>query len=179
MTMETGRDLPRVLVLDIDGVLTDGSVGTGPGGGRRVHLRDIDALTRAREAGIRIAFLTGESAKEVGWIVARCAGGEVLYGAKDKGRGLAELAEKLGVPTTGICYVGDAPRDVGALKTAGLGLAPSDADGKAKNAASIILENPGGRGAVAEAVEILKGERKAEAVEVRLSEGDSLYGKSE
>jgi len=156
---EMKRDLPKVLVLDVDGVLTDGTVGMGPGGDRRLHLRDLDALTRAREAGIRIAFLSGESGEEVGWIVQRCGGGEALFGTKDKGRGLAELAAKLDVSAAGICYVGDAPRDAEALKSAGLGLAPSDADGKAKAAASVVLDSPGGRGAVAEAVEILMGER--------------------
>ena len=157
--MSTGakRDLPRVLILDIDGVLTDGTVGMGPGGGRRVHLRDLDALTRAREAGIEVAFLTGESAEDMAWIVERCGGGTVVYGAKDKRAGLPALAGKLGVAVADVCYVGDARRDADALRLAGLGMAPCDADPLARNAASIVLGLPGGRGAVSEAVDILAG----------------------
>lgn len=149
----------KALILDIDGVLTDGTVGSEPGGARRLHLRDLDAITRAREAGIQVAFLTGESQEEVSWIVARCGGGQALYGAKDKAQGIQELADKIGIALASVCYVGDARRDVVALALSGLGLAPSDADARAKDAAAMVLEHPGGQGAVAEAVEILMGER--------------------
>jgi 3-deoxy-D-manno-octulosonate 8-phosphate phosphatase (KDO 8-P phosphatase) len=167
--------LPKALVLDIDGVLTDGTVGNAPGGERRLHLRDLDAIARARQAGIRVAFLTGEDESEVSWIVARCGGGPVVYNAKDKGRGLRELAGRLGIDITGICYVGDARRDVEALALAGLGLAPADADARARSAATVVLGSPGGRGAVAEAVEILIDERKTGADDAISTEGDTAH----
>lgn len=160
--MRSGRALPRVLVLDIDGVLTDGTVGQGPGGSRRLHLRDLDAITRARQAGLRVAFLTGEDEKEVGWIVDRCGGGPVVYNAKDKVLGLKELAGEMSIALTEICYVGDARRDVEALQLAGLGFAPSDADAQAISAAARVLGSPGGRGAVAEVVDILMNETTLE-----------------
>jgi D-sedoheptulose 7-phosphate isomerase len=153
---------PRVLVLDIDGVLTDGTVGIGSASGRRVYLRDLDALTRARAAGLQIAFLTGESADEVSAVVARCGGGPAKYGAKDKLKGLRELAAELGVELAGLCYVADARRDVDALKIVGLGLVPADGDPQAKRGAARVLAAPGGRGAVAAAVELLLAEPASE-----------------
>ncbi len=158
MKMRSVQIHPQVLVLDIDGVLTDGTVGNGPGGGRRLHLRDLDAIARARAVGIRVAFLTGEDESEVGWIVKRCGGGPVVYDAKDKGRGLRELAGVMSIDVSNVSYVGDARRDVDALKMAGLGLVPADADAQARSAAVRVLDSPGGRGAVAEAVDILMNE---------------------
>jgi D-sedoheptulose 7-phosphate isomerase len=157
---EHGR--PWVLVLDIDGVLTDGTVGTTGNRTRRLHVRDLDALARARAAGIQIAFLTGENADGVSEVVARCGGGPAKYGVKDKARGLRKLAAELGVDLGDICYVGDARRDVAALKIAGLGLVPADADTEAKRGAARVLAEPGGRGAVAAAVDLLLAEPVAE-----------------
>ncbi len=155
MTPAADRQAIRALVLDIDGVLTDGTIGRDKGGDRRIHLRDLDALVRARRSGLQIAFLTGEGADGVSWIVERCGGGPVRYGAKDKVRGLERLAEDLGVDVSCMCYMADARRDVDALKLCGLGLAPRDADPLALAAASRILKSSGGKGAVAEAVDLL------------------------
>jgi 3-deoxy-D-manno-octulosonate 8-phosphate phosphatase (KDO 8-P phosphatase) len=176
MKMRSAPSSPRVFVLDIDGVLTDGTVGNAPGGGRRLHLRDLDAIARARQAGIQVAFLTGEDESEVSWIVARCGGGPVVYNAKDKEHGLRELVGRMGVDVGDVCYVGDARRDVEALKLAGLGLAPADADVMARCAASRVLASPGGRGAVAEAADILMGERNSGSAAPTPRESDSPNG---
>jgi len=157
LTMETGRDLPRVLVLDIDGVLTDGTVGMGPGDGRRIHLRDLDALARARTAGICVAFLTGERREQVAAVVERCGGGTAIYGVKDKVEGLRTLVSEIGAQLADVCYVADARRDAAALECAGLGMTPADADPVAKRAADVVLGEPGGHGAVSCAIDVLLG----------------------
>jgi 3-deoxy-D-manno-octulosonate 8-phosphate phosphatase (KDO 8-P phosphatase) len=145
----------RALVLDIDGVLTDGTVGLSGSSRRWLFLRDLDALTLARSKGIQIAFLSGESESEIKPIIERCGGGISVYGAKDKEKGMIELANKLGLDLSEICYIGDARRDAPALQMAGLGLAPADADKLARSAADQVLTACGGRGAVSEAVEII------------------------
>lgn len=157
MTSRTGSLPPRALVLDVDGVLTDGTVAVSGGATRRVHLRDLDALTRARAAGIRVAFLTGESADEMADVVARCGGGPTRYSAKDKVTGLRALAGELAVEIDDVCYLADARRDAAALRIAGLGLVPADGDPEAKRCAARVLVHAGGRGAVAEAVDLLLG----------------------
>ena len=164
-----GRPL-RILVLDIDGVLTDGTVSTRGYAERRVHVRDLDAVSRAREAGIQVAFLTGESAEEAAHVVARCGGGAAEYGAKDKVAGLRKLAGEHGIEASDICYVADARRDAAALSIAGLGLVPADADPEAKRCAARVLTHEGGRGAVAEAVDILMSRAPMEQEQVTPSD---------
>jgi len=144
------------MALDIDGVLTDGTVDFQKPSRKRIFLRDLDALTLMKKGGIRVAFLTGEDEAEVAAIVERCGGGDcAVFGAKDKEAGIREIAGKLGVSLSEICYVADARRDVPAMKLVGLALSPADGDRLAKQAAHVVLEACGGRGAVAEAVDLV------------------------
>jgi D-sedoheptulose 7-phosphate isomerase len=149
----SNKDDIRCLVLDIDGVLTDGGECLGLGSPKSLFLRDLDALAVARENGLVVSFLSGEA--EIEDVVERCGGGEALAGAKDKRAGLEELARMLDLEFSKMCYVGDADRDAPALELAGLGLAPFDASQSALLAADRVLRASGGRGAVAEAVEIV------------------------
>jgi 3-deoxy-D-manno-octulosonate 8-phosphate phosphatase (KDO 8-P phosphatase) len=149
-------DRIRALVLDVDGVLTDGTVDVGGGTGKRVFLRDLDALTLIRTTGVSIAFLSGEDEAEVEAVVERCGGAEqVVCRAKDKEAGIREIARKLDRELSEICYVADGRRDVPALKLAGLALCPADGDRLAKQAAHVVLAARGGHGAVAEAVDLI------------------------
>jgi len=141
--------------LDIDGVLTDGTVGINGSSLKRMFLRDLDALTLARENGIKIAFLSGEKESEAKLIVERCGGGIAVYDAKDKEKGMHDVSIELGVNLPEICYVGDARRDVPALRMVGFGLTPADADKLAKSAANQVLTACGGRGAISEAVDLI------------------------
>ncbi len=146
----------KALVLDIDGVLTDGTVAVQGESGKRVFLRDLDALTMIKGKGIRIAFLTGEDESEAGPVVERCGGADqVVYRSKDKEAGLREIARKLDLDPSELCYLADARRDVAAMKLAGLALCPADGDSLAKQAAHVVLEAGGGRGAVSEAVDLI------------------------
>ena len=145
----------KALVLDIDGVLTDGTVGISGPSLKRLFLRDLDALTMARENGIKIAFISGESESEAKPVVERCGGGISVCDAKDKEKGIRELARKIGMDLSEICYVGDARRDVPALRMVGLGLTPANADKVAKSVAYRVLTACGGRGAVSEAVDLI------------------------
>lgn len=148
----------RCLVLDIDGVLTDGSESLGASAHKSLYLRDLDALTSARREGLQIAFLSGAS--DIEDVVARCGGGEALAASKDKRVGLTVLADRLDLALDEICYVGDADRDAPALELAGFGLVPNDASPVAVQAADRVLRASGGRGAVAEAVEVILRLRK-------------------
>jgi len=148
---------PRWIVLDIDGVLTDGSDAVHAGE-KRLFLRDLDALTRARREGFGIAFLTGESEEAASPVVERCGGGPALYGMKDKVGGLKQLIGQLECSFEDVCYVADGVRDAPALEIAGLGLAPSNASAPARAAADRVLGSRGGAGVVEEAVALLMGQ---------------------
>ena len=147
----------RLVVLDVDGVLTTGEVLLDEQGRewKSLHFHDVDSVYEARRRGLRVALLSGESTPMVGVIARRLEIGDFLSGRHDKAEALAALAEKLGVPLDEVCYVGDSKRDAPALELAGLGLAPADATAAAREAADRVLEHRAGRGAVAEAIDLV------------------------
>ena len=162
----------NILALDVDGVLTDGSVFLGASGEqeKRLSFRDLDALSRARAAGLTLALVTGEQGPMVDAVAARVGIELTIQSAKDKLAALSQLATQLQAPVESICYVGDADRDADALRAVGLGLAPKDASHAAQRAAHRVLSKPGGFGAVEEAVEICLARARSQAFELKAVE---------
>ena len=148
----------KVLALDIDGVLTDGTgrLTNGDDEEKRFNFQDLDAVTQARCSGLGVAFITGEQTAAVDLIAKRFGVEVVVKGAKDKALALAGLSAQLQVPLSAFCYVGDSDRDAPAFLRVGLGLAPVNSTPKAKAAAHRLLSRAGGAGAVAEAVALLR-----------------------
>jgi YrbI family 3-deoxy-D-manno-octulosonate 8-phosphate phosphatase len=153
----------RVVALDIDGVVTTGDVILDEAGreSKSLFFRDIDAVFAARREGLQIVLVTGEETPIVGAIASKLGIERVWAGRKDKHVVLVEMAAELGVELEEVCYVGDSLRDAPALELAGLGLAPADAAPEASAAADQVLEAPGGRGAVDEALAIVLGARRS------------------
>jgi len=147
----------RVLALDIDGVLTDGKVTLDETGRelKTLSYRDIDAVFAARLRGVQVVLMTGEASPWVDMVTRRLEVSLVFREAKDKSQAVRALCRELGVNLKQVCYVGDSRRDAEALSIVGLGLAPADAAREARMAAHRVLKQPGGNGAVAEAVEIV------------------------
>jgi len=154
----------RVLALDIDGVLTDGRVLLDESGRESKFLcfRDIDAVFHARRQGLVLALITGEDTPMVEVISRRLAITQVYRHAKDKLAAIQQLSRDLQVSLREIAYVGDAPKDAPALAAVAWGLAPADADEKARAAARQVLRHGGGNGAVSEAVQLVLAERERE-----------------
>jgi D-sedoheptulose 7-phosphate isomerase len=143
-----------LVLLDVDGVLTDGTVRCSAEGHeeKSLFMRDVDALFDARRRGLRVGLVTGEETPWIDSVARRLEIALVAKGAKDKLAAVRRLAEKERIALGAVCYVGDADRDAPALAAVGLGLAPRDASAAAKDAAARVLSSPGGRGAVAEAI---------------------------
>lgn len=158
---ESVRQEITVLALDVDGVMTDGSLSIAENDNsvqpKRIAMRDLDALSKLKRAGLHLALVTGEEGALVTAIARRVKADVVIAGAKDKRLGLEELARRLDVPMSNICFVGDAERDALAFPHVGLSLAPRDAGIHARRAATKVLDEKGGHGAVSEAVELLLG----------------------
>lgn len=148
----------RLLVLDLDGVITDGTIQLHPSGDelRTIHFHDLDAVGAARRRGVDVAILSGEDSPSSQRVAARFGIDETVWGAKDKGPALHALTTRLGISLSETCYVGDSDRDAPALEAAALGLAPANASARARAAADEVLTATGGHGAVAEAVELLE-----------------------
>jgi YrbI family 3-deoxy-D-manno-octulosonate 8-phosphate phosphatase len=154
----TTPSLLRLLVLDVDGVITDGTILLLESGdeARSVHFHDLDAVARLKRRGVTVAILSGEDTPAGRRVGARFAVDHAVWGSRDKLTALRELTDRLGVALDETCYVGDADRDVPALQAAGIGMAPADATATARAAADHVLASPGGRGAVADAVALLE-----------------------
>jgi 3-deoxy-D-manno-octulosonate 8-phosphate phosphatase (KDO 8-P phosphatase) len=157
----------RALVLDVDGVLTDGRMTLSERGDelKSFHARDGLALALARRAGLRVALVTGESST-----IARARGerlgvDQVVLGARRKADTLADLCAKLDVPAAAVAWVGDDLLDVPALERVGLAVAVADAAPEVRAIAHLVTRRRGGQGAVREVVErILRAQGRWRAV---------------
>jgi 3-deoxy-D-manno-octulosonate 8-phosphate phosphatase (KDO 8-P phosphatase) len=147
----------RALVCDVDGVLTRGDLIYGPDGGewKVFNVQDGHGLVLARAAGLRVAWLTARRSPIVRRRARELKIDLLLEGRRDKAAGLARIAQKLGVPASAICYVGDDLLDLGALRAAGLPVAVANAVTEVKAAAAWTTRRRGGEGAVREVVERL------------------------
>ena len=153
----------RLLVLDVDGVLTDGVLVYGASGEetKRFHVRDGLAIQAARRAGIEIAVVSGRASAAVTRRMSELGVVEVHQGVADKESLLRGLLARLGVKPAETAVMGDDLLDLPVMRLAGLAMAPVDAVPEARRAAGWVARSSGGHGAVREAVEFLLRSRKA------------------
>ena len=147
----------RLIIFDIDGVLTDGTVIVDAQGKeqKKINMKDVDAIFELKRRGFLLAAITGENSMIVGFFQERFPWDYFYSGEKNKAEVILQLEQQTGITASEICYIGDGKYDVEPLQYAGLGICPADAIGKAKQAADVILEHPGGQGGLWEVVELL------------------------
>jgi 3-deoxy-D-manno-octulosonate 8-phosphate phosphatase (KDO 8-P phosphatase) len=147
------------VVLDVDGVLTDGGVWWGPDGAewKRFSFADIMGVSRGKAAGLIVGLVSGEDSPLVDRFAAKFALTDIHKGCKDKARAVREIAERHRLPLSRMCFVGDDINDLEAMALAGLSAAPADAQPAALAAATLKLTRRGGHGAVRELIEHLVG----------------------
>lgn len=143
----------RVLVLDVDGVLTTGALvygaeGEGP---KTFDVRDGLGIKLLQRHGVEVALLSGRDTPAVARRARDLGIAQVHLGVKDKVAGLrAILAALGGVDEADVAYMGDDLVDLGPLRRVGLPAAPADAHPEARRLARFVSTAPGGRGAVRE-----------------------------
>ena len=147
----------KAVVLDVDGVLTDGAIWWGPIGEelKRVCFHDIMGVSRARRAGLTIALISGEDNPLVDRLALKMGITDVYKGCKDKPAALSNFAHAHGYDLHEIAYMGDDINDVGAMEMCGLPAAPADAHASARNVAKLVTQRTGGNGAVRELLDQL------------------------
>ncbi len=148
----------QMLIFDIDGVLTDGTVNIDADGRERksYHLTEIDALNALRQDGYKIAAITGEN-KPIVDVFQRLVPWDAFFrGCKDKVAGIKLLEKQFSVDSSEICYIGDGKYDVSAIRYAGLGVTPANAIEEAKEAADVVLEGFGGKNCINELRKLLQ-----------------------
>lgn len=159
----------RFLLMDVDGVLTDGRIVFQPGEtGEEIKAFDAKdglGMMLARRAGLGLGLLSGRSSGVVARRARELGIDEVLQGRLPKTPAYFELRDRLGLRDAEVCYVGDDIVDVPLLRRVGFGVTPSDAHPEAQRAASWVTQRRGGRGAVREVIDrILRSQGRWDAV---------------
>jgi 3-deoxy-D-manno-octulosonate 8-phosphate phosphatase (KDO 8-P phosphatase) len=147
----------ELLLLDVDGVLTDGGIVYADDGRevKRFHVRDGSGLKLWQRAGKRAAIVSGRTSPVVDRRAAELGLTPVLQGRADKRPALAEVLAATGLRPEQVCAVGDDLPDLAVLVRCGLAVAVADACPEIRAAADYVTAAPGGRGAVRDAVEWL------------------------
>jgi 3-deoxy-D-manno-octulosonate 8-phosphate phosphatase (KDO 8-P phosphatase) len=149
----------KVLVLDVDGVLTDGSIYVSDLGHemKAFNSRDGHGIKLLQRAGIEVAIITGRVSKALEHRAHELGIKHVIQNAKDKKPALLKLSEDMHIDTRDMAYMGDDVVDLPAMALCSVSFAPADAMEFVKERSSHVTLLPGGRGAVREAIEhILK-----------------------
>lgn len=148
----------ELIVFDIDGVITDGSVIIDSEGHeqKQINLKDIDAVFELHRRGYKLAAITGEDTEIVNYFEKRFPWEYFYRGNKTKKETMQQIETGTGISREHICYVGDGKYDIEPLTYAGLGLCPANAIDAARNAADIILQSDGGKGCIWEILSILE-----------------------
>ncbi len=139
----------RMVIFDVDGVLTDGSLFLGDDGQeyKAFNSRDGHGMTMLQQTGVKLAVITGRSS-EVVRIRMQSLGVEHVYqGRRDKVPAYEELKRASGLADEQIAYVGDDVVDLPVMRRVGLSIAVADAHPLLQQHAHWHTRSPGGRGA--------------------------------
>lgn len=147
----------RLIICDVDGVLTDGSMGFDAEGNhfRTFNVRDGLGLALWHIAGGDSVLMSGQGSAALNAVAKQWKCTECLTEVRDKKAACKELAQRYQLRPSEIAFVGDDLLDLEALRYAGVGIAVSDAVIQVRDAALVVTETPGGRGALREAVETI------------------------
>lgn len=165
----------RLLALDVDGVLTDGTIYIAADGEcfKGFNAKDGMGISCALHNGLDVAIITGRKSEIIHRRAEELGITTIIEGAKDKREALRSLRRLRGLSVEEVAYVGDDLNDLPAFAESGLTFAPNDAAEYVYDAADIGLDNPGGRGAVREAIEyILAAQDKWEKLLLHMSKLD-------
>ena len=148
----------RLLVLDVDGTLTDGRLYYGQDGEalKAFDVRDGHGLRLLSLHGdVKLAVLTGRRADLVQQRCKELSIEHVVGQSRAKGRGIEELAATVGIPLAQTAFMGDDVNDLPALRRVGLSCAPADAAREVLSEVRWVAQHQAGRGAVRELCELL------------------------
>lgn len=147
----------RLLMLDVDGVLTDGSLTYGPNGEeyKTFNTRDGQGIKLLMDNDIDVALVSARSSGALSARAFELGIRHVESGVSDKGRAFESLLRRYAVGAEQCCYVGDDLVDIPVILRCGLGVAVADAHFAARHVAQWTTPSGGGRGAVREVCDAL------------------------
>jgi len=140
----------RLFAMDVDGVLTDGTVEVHSDGteSKRFSVLDGMGLARLRQAGVALAWISGRNSGATTVRATELKIPHLIQGRTDKLAALQELAAQLQLSAAQICYMGDDDIDAPAIEWAGIGIAPAASMPAALKIADFVPARPAGWGAV-------------------------------
>jgi 3-deoxy-D-manno-octulosonate 8-phosphate phosphatase (KDO 8-P phosphatase) len=147
----------ELLILDVDGVMTDGSIILDNAGNeyKAFYVRDGHGIRMLTKSGIRVAIITGRYSKVVERRAAELGITDVYQKCHDKRVAYAELVRKYTLADAAVAYIGDDIVDIPVMKRVGLSVAVADATEEVKKLASMVSKYRGGRGAVREVTDLI------------------------
>jgi 3-deoxy-D-manno-octulosonate 8-phosphate phosphatase (KDO 8-P phosphatase) len=162
---ELSLDRVRGIVLDVDGVLTDGTVYIGGAGEelKRFSILDGVGLVWCRLLGYRLALVSGRESEATTRRARELKIESVYQGVRDKAWQVAAWAAEQGLALDEVLYMGDDHIDLPVFAEVGFSVAPAGADPEVRARATYVTRHRGGEGAVREAVEwLLRGAGRLE-----------------
>lgn len=150
-----------LLAMDVDGVLTDGSLWFGANGEtmKVFNVRDGQGIASLIASGIGAAIISGRDSEALRRRAGELGITDLYLGVSDKGEAVEDLADRHGLDLAQICYIGDDIPDLPALLKVGLPLTVPAAPQSVKQAAAGITQTEGGKGAVREVCDLLLSAR--------------------
>jgi 3-deoxy-D-manno-octulosonate 8-phosphate phosphatase (KDO 8-P phosphatase) len=147
----------QMLVLDVDGVLTDGSLYFDNDGNemKAFSTRDGLGMRSVQSQGIELALITGRKSKIVERRAQQLDITHLYQGRNDKLQAFKELLDETGVVENAVCYMGDDWIDLPVLERVGLAVTVSDADTVVRDRVHWVTNKPGGKGAVREVCDLI------------------------
>lgn len=148
-----------LLVLDVDGVLTDGAIGYTAGGDelKTFHVRDGSGMKYWKRTGGKLAIITGRSSVVVDRRAEELGVDTVRQGAKNKAPVLREVLTELNTPAEQTVVIGDDLTDLPMMQLVGFSACPADAVEEVRRHVDYCCQKPGGKGCVRELIEMLLG----------------------
>lgn len=146
----------KLLVMDVDGTLTDGKIYMGENGEvmKAFNIKDGYAIAHMLpEMGIIPVIITGRESRIVANRAEELGITELYQGISNKLSQLKKVAEKYNVTSEEIAYIGDDLNDLECIEYCGFSVCPSDADENLKNSVNYVCQSDGGTGAVREFVQ--------------------------
>lgn len=147
----------KAVLLDIDGVLTNGKITVDSNGNelKTIDFKDIDAVFEFKRRGLLVGLITGEATPITEYFRRRFQPEFFYKGCKNKPEALSEILGKTGFTADEVCYVGDGKYDIPVMKLVKFSACPANAISDVKKTAKIQLEHCGGDGCIWELLEKL------------------------
>ncbi len=147
----------KLIIFDVDGILTDGGIVFGSDGMeiKSFHVRDGHGIKIAKRLGLEPAFVTGRSSHAVERRAKDLGIERVFQGMKDKKPALAQLQEELQLTGDEIAVMGDDVVDIPLFRRVGVGISVPEAPSEVRREATYVTRAGGGKGAAREAVELI------------------------